>query len=239
MSAQKPAVSVNPRLDSRPPTRLWPCLLFVVVVAGGCLRPWLRRLGNTPPAPPVPALIGGMVARFDGPWSLADLAESGGLDEFGRSTVDPLTRALAFQGYTLSFDKERAALLDDVAFDGDEPPPTAAQWRHPEGSAWTPDRVESTPTLPRSLVNRLREHYDKEHYAFVGLDINDVGSLFREPIVIARITVYDDDATKVLDLRGIGTGKTSFLFANRSPENLRVAFDEAVASLATVSAEPL
>ena len=70
-------------------------------------------------------------------------------------------------------------------------------------------------------------------------DTNDVGNLFREPVVIARMTVYDASALKVLDVRGVGTGATSLLFADRSPANLRLAFDDAMASLMSVSAAAL
>ncbi|MDP2340628.1 MAG: hypothetical protein Q8O67_06710 [Deltaproteobacteria bacterium] len=212
---------------------------LIAVAAGGCLKPWLKRLGTAPEARPTPALITGMVARFDGPASLVDLAQKSGLDEFGRASVDPLRKAMELEGYTLTFDKARATALDGVPFQSEGTVlDFNGQWRHPDASSWAPDMVESPLVAPRELISMLKTE-DGEHFAFVGLDINDVGNIFREPIVIARVTVYDAAGVKVLDLRGIGTGNTSFLFADRSPANLRIAFDEAVASLATVTEEPL
>jgi hypothetical protein len=216
-------------------------VVAAALTASGCLKPWLKRLGTTPEVRPTAALMGGMVARFDGPISLVDLAVKSSLDEFGRGSVDPLQKALALEGYALVFDKERAAALDDVHFEStDTVLDVSGHWRHPEASSWAPDMVESPLVAPRDLVSKLRkEDLPQEHFAFVGLDVNDVGNIFREPIVIARVTVYDAAGVKVLDLRGIGTGRSSFLFADRSPKNLRIAFDEAVASLATVTEEPL
>ena len=224
-------------------------ITMLALHTSGCLRPWLKRLENTPAVRPTPALLVGMVARFDGPGTLLDVAQAVSsiptdtvLGDFGKYALGPLSTALDLHGYTLTFDQERVASIDALAI---EPHLGASRltppWRHPETSAWTPDTVDALQTRV-GLISWIRKNLDPlsvEYFAFVSLDINDVGNLFREPVVIARMTVYDASALKVLDVRGVGTGATSLLFADRSPANLRLAFDDAMASLMSVSAAAL
>lgn len=192
-----------------------------------CLSPYLKRAADVPAEEPPPALVAGFLLHFNSNGqekSLLDLAvdaaQNSALDDFGLKATPMLASALAERGYTGVFDKERSKKLDAIQLGSDSG--TAAltgQWRHPESSYWTPSTVDSLFVKPADVISKIKGEAAPEYFAFADVSIQDGGLFLKEPHVVVRAVVYDQDARKVLDLQGIGMGASSLFFCDRSPKN--------------------
>lgn len=222
--------------------------LAIAATASGCLSPYLRRAPDVPPEKPSPALVSGLVVRFDAGAqqkslvSMAiDSAQNAGLAEFGDKATSLLASALAERGYEVTYDRARTKELDTMQLSSNSA--TAAltgQWRHPEASYWTPDMVDSLFVKPADIVGKLNGDAAPTYFAFADVTIRDTGWFFiKEPTVVVRAVVYDRDARKVLDLQGIGQGDSTAFVADRSPQNLERALSRGFESLKTVQEEAL
>lgn len=222
-------------------------LVVVVAASTGCFSPYLRKAPNEPSPVPSPALVSGLVVRFDdggGQKSLlsavVDAAQNSELEAFGKKATAMMEQSLVPHGYTLSWDQARTRPLD--AFQVKSDSTTAAltgQWRHPDASYWTPQMVDSLFVKPKDIVGKVRVDGQKEYFAFASVDIFDGGNIFKEPYVTVRIAIYDQDSKKVLDLAGRGAGESNFLFSNRGASNLEVALTRAFDQLKSVPIENL
>ncbi len=222
-------------------------LATAVLVLGGCFSPWLKRASGTPPQKPSPVLVAGFVVHFDDNGekkslleAATDVAQNAGLDELGKKATGLLADALASRGYTASYDGARARKLDAVEISSNAG--TAAltgQWRHPDASYWTPQQVDSLFVKPADIVGKLRVEGQKEYFAFADISIADAGILFKDPVVIVRTAVYDQDANKVLDLGGLGEGKSGLFISDRSPQNLEAALQRAFDSVTAAAEQPI
>jgi hypothetical protein len=220
-------------------------IALLAVVAGGCFSPYLKHAANTPDPKPANVLVAGFVVHFESAGeksalgAIVDAAQNAGLDDFGKKATPMLAETLAAHGYTATYDAQRAKKLDAVEIASNSG--TAAltgQWRHPDASYWTPLMVDSLFVKPADIVGKIKTD-QKEFFAFTDVSIADGGMFFKEPIVIVRTAIYDQDAKKVLDLGGIGEGDSSFFVANRSPANLEAALKKAFGSVSTAAEQTL
>jgi hypothetical protein len=221
-------------------------LTALVALTVGCFSPYLKRAANVPEPKPSPAVVAGFVVRFDAGMqekslldAAIDAAQNSMLAEFGTSATDLLKERMAQYGYTVAFDQPRSAKLDAVQLSSNAG--TAAltgQWRHPEASYWTPDMVDSLFVKPSDIVSKIKTD-QKEFFGFADVVIRDTGIILKEPTVIVKVAVYDQDAKKVLDLGGIGSGASSIFVSDRSPNNLKIALTKAFESLAQAKEESL
>lgn len=229
--------------------RLSPSLmvLSVALVFTGCIKPHLRHNASQPDPKPSNALVSGMTVRFDDGSqdkslldAAVDAAQNSKLEEFGKQATELLGAKLAEHGYNVTFDGPRSSKLDAIQLASSST--TAALtglWRHPESSHWSPAQVEGLLTNPADVVGKIKVDGQKEYFAFAEVVIRDTGMFMKEPFVVVRTSVFDAAGVKVLDLQGIGSGESSFMFADRSPKNLEVALQRGFESLKTVQVEPL
>ena len=234
-------------VGSRPlKTRLF--ALVLALATTGCFSPYFKRASASPEPKPSPALVAGFVVHFNDNTdksvlsAAVDLAQNAGLDEFGRKASEMFAQAIEKHGYTAAWDGPRSARLDAVQISSNAS--TAAltgQWRHPDSSYWVPQTVDSLFMKPADLIAKvtLPDATAKEYYAFADVAIADGGMFLKEPVVIVRAVIYDAASTKVVELGGIGSGTSSFMFADRSPNNLQAALQNAFDSLQTVAEQPL
>lgn len=223
-----------------------PLLLVAALSATGCLSPYLKRAADAPEPKPSPALVSGFVVHFDSNGeekslvgAAIDAAQNAGLDEFGKKATELLTAALEERGYTAAWDGPRSAKLDLIQISSNAGSAAlTGQWRHPESSHWIPQAVDSLFTKPIDVISKIKGD-GKEYFAFADILIRDSGMILKEPWVVVRAVVYDQDAKKVLDLQGIGTGNSQVFVADRSPKNLEVALIKGFESLKAVKEEAL
>jgi hypothetical protein len=209
----------------------------------GCLSPYLKQASNAPEQKPSAALVTGFNIRFESQGneaSLIDLAQNAGLDEFGKKATGLFETALAEYGYTPAYDGTRTSKLDliQIASNAGSAALTGT-WRHPKASHWAPDAVDNLFTKPGDVLGKIVVSGQKEYFAFAEVVIYNKGMFIKEPYVIVRASIYDQESRKVLDLRGIGEGDSSFMITNRSPENLQLALQRGFESLKAVKVETL
>ncbi|MFL5322223.1 MAG: hypothetical protein ACJ790_21375 [Myxococcaceae bacterium] len=224
--------------------------LFVVAIAAltltGCLSPYMKHAANTPDPKPSNALVAGFNIRFDsqGQKSLldaaADVAQNSMLADFGKQATPMLATVLSDNGFTAAYDGPRAGKLDAIQLQSNSSVAAlTGTWRHPDSSHWTPDTVDALFTKPADVIGKIKVDGQKEYFAFTEVVIRDKGMFFKEPYVVVRTTIYDQDAKKVLDLQGIGEGESRFFVADRSPKNLETALQRGFESIKTVPATEL
>jgi hypothetical protein len=208
----------------------------------GCLSPYLKQASNAPEQKPASALVTGFNIRVNTgeEASLIDVAQNAGLDEFGKKATGLFETAIAEYGYTPAYDANRTSKLDfiQIASNAGSAALTGT-WRHPKASHWAPDAVDSLFTKPGDVLGKIVVSGQKEYFAFAEVVIYNKGMFIKEPYVVVRASIYDQDSRKVLDLRGIGEGDSSFMITNRSPENLQLALQRGFESLKAVKVESL
>jgi hypothetical protein len=225
-------------------------VLVVAMVASlsltGCLSPYLKQASDAPAAKPSAALVTGLNVRFDssGEKSLVDAAvdaaQNARLEEFGKDATELLEKALAEHGYTPAYDGARTSKLDLIQLASSAG--TAAltgTWRHPKTSHWSPDGVNSLFVKPGDVIGKITVNGQNEYFVFAEVIIRDTGMFMKSPFVVVRASIYDQTSRKVLDLQGLGEGDSRFMFADRSPINLRLALQRGFESLKAVPVQPL
>lgn len=225
-------------------------VIAVVALVGltGCLSPWIKRAENAPDPKPSPVLVAGFNVRFDNSGqekslldAAVDAAQNAQLAEFGTKATDMLAGVLAEHGYSATYDGPRSSRLDAIQLKSDST--TAALtglWRHPDASHMGPDHVDSLFVKPSDVLAKIKSADGaKEYFAFVEVVIRDKGLFMKEPYVVVRTSIYDQDAKKLLDLQGIGEGESGFMFADRSPKNLELALQRGFESLKTAQPQAL
>lgn len=220
-------------------------MLVLAALQIGCFSPYLRRAAE-PASPPLEALTGGFVVVFEdsgGEKSALDaavmIAQNASLESFGKSATEQLKPELAKRGFALTFDENRSAQLDMIRLGSDGAVAALTGiWRHPQSSMTRPMNVEGLLVKPADVLAKLSPK-SGEHFAFVEVSIRDQGLIWVEPGVVLRTVVYDAQGQKVLDLQGVGQGKGSLFFTDRSADNLREGLTRAVASLESVEPEML
>lgn len=221
-------------------------LVCLSLALTGCMSPWLKRAPNTPDPKPAQVLLAGFSVRFadSGEKSLldaaVDAAQNAKLAEFGQQATALLTASLAEHGYTVAFDGPRSSRLDAIQLSSSSS--TAALtglWRHPDSSHQSPDTVDGLLVKPADVLSKIKVDGQKEFFAFAEVVIRDNGMFMKEPYVVVRTSVFDQDGKEVLDLQGLGAGESSFMFADRSPQNLKIALQRGFESLKTVEVQSL
>jgi hypothetical protein len=216
-------------------------LLIIVAAASACLTPYVSRKDALPEPRPAPTLIAGYTVQNPGSSrSILDLAQDSGLAEFGDASVAMVQTALAEKGFALAFDKLRTNEINQGGIGGDSA--TAAltgAYNHPQSSYWAPDLLHGPFVKPMDLIAKVKGSDGAEHFAFCAIYVRDLGILLKEPQVELRVDIFDGAGTKIISLRGVGVGETNFLVNNRSPSNLQVALERAIASFKPLQETPL
>ena len=208
----------------------------------GCLSPFLKQASNAPEQKPATALVSGFNIRVSSSEdaSLIDVAQNAGLAEFGQKATGLFETAIAEYGYTPAYDANRTSKLDLIQLASNAGSAAlTGTWRHPKASHWAPDAVDSVFTKPGDVLGKIAVSGQKEYFAFAEVVIYNKGMFMKEPYVVVRASVYDQDARKVLDLRGIGEGDSRFMITDRSPANLQLALQRGFESLKAVKVEAL
>lgn len=230
-------------------TAFRPVLLSLAVIAlsvSGCAKPFIKRAANTPDPKPSPVMVAGMNVRFDSDGNkglvgaIVDASQNAQLEEFGKKATELSAAVLAQHGFTVAYDKTRSEKLDVIQIASNSTSAAlTGSWRHPETSHMGPDNVENFLTKPVDIVSKITVAGQKEYFSFTALTIRDGGMFMKEPQVIVRTSVFDQDGKKVLDLQGIGYGESAFMFADRSPKNLTAALERGFESVKAVQEEAL
>jgi len=225
--------------------------LMTVAVAAlfatGCMKPYLKVAPNTPDPRPSEALVSGFSVHHDDTHqekslldAAVDAAQNAQLTDFGELATEMLKAALAERGYTATFDGPRTHRLDIIQIASNKTTAVlTGSWRHPDTSHWRPDALEGMFMKPMDVIGKIRVDGQKEFFVFADVSIRDYGLIMKEPYVVVRTSVWDQDGKKVLDLRGIGSGDSSFMWADRSPQNLQLALKRGFESLEAVEEQPL
>lgn len=221
-------------------------LAVTALALTGCAKPYLKQAANTPDPKPSNVVVAGFNVRVesnnDGSLldAAADMAQNSMLADFGKEATPLLASALAERGYTATYDNARATKLDVIQLQSNSGVAAlTGTWRHPDSSHWTPDAVDSLFVHPNDVISKIKVDGQKEYFAFTEVLIRDNGMFMKEPYVVVRTAIYDENARLVLDLRGLGYGESRFMIADRSPKNLEVALQRGFESLKTVPAEQL
>lgn len=221
--------------------------LAVALSLSGCAAPFLKRAANTPDPKPSKVVVAGFNVRFDDSGqqkglldAAVDAAQNSQLADFGTKATELSTQVLAQHGYEAAWDKARTEKLDLIQIQANSTSAAlTGTWRHPESSHWTPATVDGLFTKPADIINKIKVDGQKEYFAFTELVIRDGGMFMKEPRVIVRTAIYDQDAKLVLDLQGIGEGESRFMFSDRSPKNLEVALGRGFESVKAIKEEAL
>jgi hypothetical protein len=216
-------------------------LMVVLAASSACLTPYVSRKDSLPEPRPAPTLIAGYTVQNPGSQrSILDVAQDSGLAAFGEASVPLVQAALAEKGFALTFDKLRTNEINQGGIGGDSATSAlTGAFNHPQSSYWAPDLLHGPFVKPLDLITRVKGEDGAEHFAFCALYVRDLGMILKEPQVELRVDIFDGSGVKVLSLRGLGVGETGFLINNRSPTNLQVALERAIASLGTLEETPL
>jgi hypothetical protein len=234
--------AVAASLAAKEPMESYPrVVLAVALLCAGCSSPFMKQAANTPNPRPSKVLVAGfaLVLNIEPDENkLIAYAQNSRLGEVGMKATELVTQLLVEQGYTPVYDPECATKLAMMPTTG-VISPLSGQWHHPATSALDPAAVDSLFVKPRQILRKLRVPNEKGYFAFVGIDIQDTGFIVREPTVVTRVTIWDQDSHKVLDVQGIGSGRSMPFASDRTVGNLTRAVTASVASVQGQAPEPL
>jgi hypothetical protein len=94
----------------------------------------------------------------------------------------------------------------------------------------------------KTVAEKLYEEGKQKYFAFVTIGVIDEASwfgLWAVPELRVHSAVVSSDGKLVMESQGIGKGNGSLFFADRSPDNLLVALDNAVDAMKKVEVEEL
>lgn len=228
-------------------------VLMAAVLSTGCATTFVKQTTNVPEAGSAPTLLSAyVVGQIDANQdddllgAMVDAAQNAALEEFGNKAYGKVAAQLAERGFVVELDAPRARSLDAVQIDGGAAlAALAGVWKHPETSGWNANRVSrdiSAGMDRESVVKKLYEEGKQKYFAFVHIGLIDEASwfgLWAVPELRVHSAVISSEGKLVMESQGVGKGNGALFFANRSPDNLLVALDNAIDAMTKVKVEEL
>lgn len=227
-------------------------LLLAATLSTGCATTYIKQTANVPESGSAPTLLASYTVKKQqqGEGSVldaaVDAAQNAQLEEFGNQAFKTVAERLAKRGFVLELEAPRARAIDVIQIDGGAA--LAAMtgfWKHPETSGV--QTIELTNLIAgganrKHFAGKLYEDGKQKYFAFVGVNVLDQESFFglwKSPEIRVHSVVISAEGQLVMESQGIGVGNGSLFFADRSPKNLLVAMEGAVAALEKAKVEEL
>ncbi|MCB9745416.1 MAG: hypothetical protein H6741_33395 [Alphaproteobacteria bacterium] len=213
--------------------------MFALILLSGCMSTKVWQDVDLDPAASRPALMvnASVHVAQDEDDSLAgavmDIVQNKTLPEVGQALPDKLNTALGAYGMNLVVDGQRvkrSSNADFTEFTNDFTVLSGA-YSHPEGTTmpltWA--------TLNRRRVGErmaasLDEPEVEDLYVYADVTIYEISRLFimKETVVLLSLLVLDEQGEDVLRARAYGSAGMKPFVADRSPEKVLFALDDAI-----------
>ena len=228
-------------------------LLLLSPLLTACYATKVVRAPSLAPDAPVPGLMVSTLLETDsgndqddGALELVQaavaLSNNAELDVFGAEIEPAVTAWLTTQGVAQTTDKAR--LMDGRATDwgavANDFTVLSGTWVDPDGLGL---RIASNTLFAggtmRAVAERLRGPDGREVYVYTTVTVLPLKEwlVVGVPRVRVSVIVHDVDGNELLRARAWGVGRRTPLVVDRSPESLRLGFEEAMAKLAEAEVE--
>lgn len=216
-------------------------LLAALAVVTGCSSQTVMRDAALPKGgEPAPTLLAAYQVELIRTESGGGLAMTGGqVAAFGATAIEPLTEAMAAEGFDLQFDADPAKVLDRRAVmrPSNKLTTLTGLWTHPETSAY---RFDYTTRGSDGDVAKLlaAEDAGRPYFASITLFIDEERALplDRAPLIKVSIRVIDREGNAAYYARTEGAGRRVAISADRSMANLLLGLQAALEKLKTLTA---
>lgn len=218
-------------------------LLTVVALSAalvGCSSQTVKRDASLPRGgEPAPTLLAAYQVELVRTEAGGGLAMTGGqVAAFGAAALEPLSEAMAAQGFDLQLDKDATKALDRRAVmrPSNKLTTLTGLWTHPETSAYRFDYT--TRGSDRDVADVLAAgDPGRPYFASITLFIDEerVLPLDRAPLIKVSIRVVDREGNAVYYARTEGAGRRVAVAADRSLPNLLQGLQVALEKLNTLT----
>ena len=206
-----------------------------------CVKPFLKVKSDAlvDPAPTLmtTALIN-TVDENEGA-GLFDMIQSKDMDEVGFHLTTESVKMLDKQGFQVYLDKEQAQSLSLIK---GEVADVGKSLSTVLGGVWYSKETSTTmidnntillKSFRNNLVSKLNTDKENEHFLFVAASLNETESylVMRNVHLLIDYVILNEAGIVVFRARGIGDGKSSFLFADKSKKSMNLAIDNAIRSI--------
>ena len=218
-------------------------MFFLLLFA--CAKPFLKVKTDSlvVPAPTLMATASINTVDETQGSSLFDMIQSKDFDDVGYHLTTESIKMLDKQGFQVYLDKEQAEKLSVVKGETADLGKSITTvlggvWYSKETSTMLMDNnTILLPPFRTSIVSKLNTEKENEHFVFVSAQLSETEHFLflRNVHLLIDYVILNESGTVVFRARGIGDGESSFLFANKSKNSLKLAIDNAIKS---IEAEP-
>jgi len=212
--------------------------LFLLV---SCATPFIKVKSDAliQPAPTLMTTTVIKTVQDDAAVSMLDMVQSKDMDEVGFHLTTQSVKMLDKQGFQVYIDKEQAQSISLIKGDVAETGKSLSTFL---GGVWfskeTSETVIDNNTIlldsyRNSLISKLNTEKENEHFLFVSASLRETESylVMRNVHLLIDYVILNEAGIVVFRARGIGDGKQSFLFADKSKSSLSLAIDNAIRSI--------
>ena len=212
--------------------------LFLLI---SCATPFLKVKSDAlvQPAPTLMTTTVINTVEDDAGVGLFDMVQSKDMDEVGFHLKTKSVQMLEKQGFQVFLDKEQAQSISLIKGDVAEAGKSLSTFL---GGVWfskeTSEVVIDNNTIlldsyRESLISKLNTEKENEHFLFVTANLSETESfwIMRQVHLIIDYVILNESGIVVFRARGIGDGKQSLLFADKSRTSLSFAIDNAIRSI--------
>ena len=212
--------------------------LFLLV---SCATPFIKVKSDSlvQPAPTLMTTTVIKTVQDDAAVSMLDMVQSKDMDEVGFHLTTQSVKMLDKQGFQVYIDKEQAQTISVITGDVAEAGKSLSTFL---GGVWfskeTSEIVVDNNTIlldsyRNSLISKLNTEKENEHFLFVSASLRETESylVMRNIHLLIDYVILNEAGIVVFRARGIGDGKQSFLFADKSKSSLSLAIDNAIRSI--------
>ena len=212
--------------------------LFLLV---SCATPFIKVKSDAliQPAPTLMTTTVIKTVQDDAAVSMLDMVQSKDMDEVGFHLTTQSVEMLDKQGFQVYIDKEQAQSISVIKGDVAEAGKSLSTFL---GGVWfskeTSETVIDNNTIllepyRNSLISKLNTEKENEHFLFVSASVRETESflVMRKIHLLIDYVILNEAGIVVFRARGIGEGKQSFLFADKSKSSLSLAIDNAIRSI--------
>ncbi|MAA80544.1 MAG: hypothetical protein CL916_14915 [Deltaproteobacteria bacterium] len=206
-----------------------------------CATPFLKVKSDAL-VQPAPTLMTTAVINTvdnDAEVDLFDMVQSKDMDEIGFHLMTQSIQMLDQQGFQVYLDKEQAQSLSllkgDIAEAGKSLSTVlGGVWFSKETSETVIDNNTILLDSYRNrLIGTLNTEKENEHFLFVSAKLSETEGflVMRRVHLLIDYVILNESGIVVFRARGIGEGKQSFLFADKSRKSLSLAIENAIQSI--------
>ncbi len=230
-----------------------PFRLFTLLVLVGCTPSYIRRAPSLGPEQRTKTLLlhasvneeSDDDSRAVGHVTTDTLVQDREIVAFGRTVIDVLLPVLEQHGVDLVVEPERAGLAQHIDWSSTWSIRMAPLWNSltTVSTAWVDERgayiggLHADHLFRRSgfarIAKRLNPDGNPEGYLFITVRVITTSRwlVIRAPEVRLNVFVTDERGQEILRAQGFGSGRSRFLGADRSRENLARALQEAIEAM--------